>query len=387
MSCACSDASSSEPYFCPTDGVGTWEWLPVPTVGIPVATSVSEFAGGHLVVLGEPGNQVSVSDCATEADCANVGGARFNPEAGVWSPVTEVGAPVPRGKMGMSSNGESVAMWGGESAVDGPFLPEDGGIYTPTTDSWELIPDAGTGEYRLKPLVAWTGSKLLVWGGYYYPNITGDADHRASGLVYDSATAQWSRMDLTGAPDASWGSRIVWTGSELLVWPGGNQDEAGNIRSRQTFSAAYDPESDSWRTINMDGAPSPDAGLQGVWTGNEYVVVGGWGGRPERYLGDGVAYDPKSDTWRALTPEGAPHWALEGVVWTGKHVVAHGNSSACPVAAFYDPELDQWTKTTAPSLGWEKMGYTFWTGSALLLYEDQQHYRILPSGVLYATDP
>jgi hypothetical protein len=386
MSCACGDDASSDPYLCPTDGVGTWEWLPVPTVAYPlISTAAVAFGGGHLVVRGDARNQSSLSVCATEEDCTGFGGARLNLETMKWSKVTETGAPSPRGDAGSFSNGDSVVFWGGITSFEGgTFYPEDGGIYAPATDTWEMIPNAATGEGRRSPLIVWTGSKLLVWGGYYYPDPADYPEFRASGLVYDSTTGEWSKMNAEMAP---YSFRGVWTGDELLIWSGVDLANEASTESDTEISAAYNPETDSWRLINMDGAPDLDATESGTWTGKEYVVFGGWDPDANRYLGDGAAYDPETDTWRTLTSTGAPHWSIRRRgVWTGKHVVARGNRE-CPVAAFYDPELDEWTKTTAPSLGWEGMMYMFWTGKALLLYEDLQESQVVPTGVLYATDP
>ena len=62
-------------------------------------------------------------------------------------------------------------VWGGAGG-DGT-----GGVYDPTTDSWEEIPKCVAIEPRKQQFAVWTGAAMLMWGGVstdpahsnYYP--------------------------------------------------------------------------------------------------------------------------------------------------------------------------------------------------------------------------
>jgi hypothetical protein len=85
----------------------------------------------------------------------------------------------------------------------------------------------------------------------------------------------------------------VWTGAEFIVW--------GGVRVADgAYGGAYDPATDSWRALSMEG-PSERSNHTLVWSESRLVV---WGGvdRDGDYLGDGSAYEPASDTWVALAP-------------------------------------------------------------------------------------
>lgn len=114
-------------------------------------------------------------------------------------------------------------------------------------------------------------------------------------------------------------STSVWTGTELIVWGrAGNQIAGFDNRA----GAAYDPTSDSWRTIAR--SPLASAGQGGVWTGREMVV----GPVVEPGAADApavsvrfAAYDPAADSWR-LVGDPVPSGRAGGVVgWTGSEVI------------------------------------------------------------------
>jgi hypothetical protein len=59
----------------------------------------------------------------------------------------------------------------------------------------------------------------------------------------------------------------VWTGRELIVW---GTAVCVNVRPRD--GAAYDPATDSWRSIAEGPIELTDA--TAVWTGSEMIVFG-----------------------------------------------------------------------------------------------------------------
>lgn len=87
----------------------------------------------------------------------------------------------------------------------------------------------------------------------------------------------------------------MWTGNELVVW--GGWTEGGSLTRT---GARYDPDSDVWFPMQMNGAPVGRYLQTTVWTGQEMIV---WGGRQILPFNDpptlntGGRYDPGSNIW------------------------------------------------------------------------------------------
>ena len=102
-------------------------------------------------------------------------------------------------------------VWGGVSA--GGF-ENTGGLYDPTTDTWQPTTTAGAPSPRYSCAAVWTGAKLIVWGGL-------DATSLANtGGIYDPATDSWQPITTFGAPIGRQESTAVWTGSNMVLWGG-----------------------------------------------------------------------------------------------------------------------------------------------------------------------
>ena len=72
-----------------------------------------------------------------------------------------------------------------------------------------------------------------------------------------------------GAPDPREDYTAVWTGSEMIVWGGWDGFNALDSGGR------YNPSTDSWVATSFSGAPAPRANHTAVWTGTEMIVWGG----------------------------------------------------------------------------------------------------------------
>ena len=84
-------------------------------------------------------------------------------------------------------------------------------------------------------------------------------------------------------------------------------------------------------------------GYSQTWTGKELVVMGGR--RANDVFGDGAAYDPRRDTWRAIAP--APHVRSHHfAVWSGAEIIVGGGSDDSVDA--YDPTTDRWRELGKP---------------------------------------
>ena len=104
--------------------------------------------------------------------------------------------------------------------------------------------------------------------------------------------ASWRPLAATGMA-GRFTHAAVWTGTEMVVWGGFDNtsyfDDGG----------AYDPATDTWRTVPKGPLGPRAVRASAVWTGTEMLVWGGEGGT-QGGNGDGAAYDPAADSWRPL---------------------------------------------------------------------------------------
>ena len=216
---------------------------------------------------------------------------------------------------------------------------------------WSELP--APPEVRSGAATAWTGSQLLVWGGYEY--VGGNEDPDAGGFAFDARTSSWTELPaspLEGRSDMA----SAWTGRELLIWGGWD----GGFRDPPHFrdGAAFDPAAGTWRMI----APAPiEARIAfSVWTGEELIV---WGSkeRADRRV-DGAAYDPITNAWRTIA-DGPIDITDGSAVWTGEEMIVFGaaldgnNHSETPtaIAAAYDPQADAWRELPPSDLSPQAM--------------------------------
>jgi hypothetical protein len=234
-------------------------------------------------------------------------------------------------------------------------------------EGWSELPPPP--ENRSGAATAWTGSQLLLWGGYEYVGSTEDPD--AEGFVFDAAARRWEPLPaspLGGRSDAA----FAWTGRELLIWGGWD----GGFRDPPYFGdgAAFDPVAGTWRTF----APAPIGARSAfsVWTGEELIV---WGSteRAVRRL-DGAAYDPATDTWRTIA-DGPIDITDGSAVWTGQEMIVFGaaldenNHADTPTAvgAAYDPQADSWRELSPSDLSPQAMTAE-WLGDELIAWDHDQ---------------
>ena len=103
-------------------------------------------------------------------------------------------------------------IWGG---FNGTFNLADGGHYNPTTDTWVATVTAGAPVARSYQSMVWTGTEMLVWGGY-------SAGYLGIGGRYATLTGIWTSTSNSGAPSNRSGHTAVWTGSEMILFGGYN---------------------------------------------------------------------------------------------------------------------------------------------------------------------
>ncbi len=266
--------------------------------------------------------------------------------------------------------------------VAGPGWARTGRDPDPIHGSWwvrDLPPEA-----RTHHSTVWTGNEMIVWGGI--------ADsHLGSGARYEPATDTWIATSRVGAPSPRARHTAVWTGSEMIVW--GGFDWSGDPGGSCLDSGArYDPASDTWTPVSMDGTPFPRAKHTAVWTGSEMIVWGGaTGPTAEDAVASGGRYDPSSDTWRPTSTQWVPHARYRhAAVWSGTEMIVWGggyldysNWAPLNTGGRYRPDTDAWSHTSADGAPYCRVGSSsVWTGSELIvlgLWSDDEGARYAPA--------
>jgi hypothetical protein len=93
-------------------------------------------------------------------------GARYNANDDAWTATTLLNAPDGRIAHAAIWTGNEMIVWGGYSYEQDRFF-DTGGRYSPTTDSWTGTVTINTPHAAESPTAVWTGSQMIVWGGFF----------------------------------------------------------------------------------------------------------------------------------------------------------------------------------------------------------------------------
>lgn len=242
-----------------------------------------------------------------------------------------------------------------------------GAAFNPTTMRWRDIRG-----YRIGgvggAIAVWTGREMIVWGGSPGQN----ESPPNTGAAYDPHSDSW--RSIPAAPLAG-GDRSrytgFWTGSELWIW--GIDDSRSNARAQ---AAAYDPKANRWHGIDP-GPLGVRHGVIGVYTGKEILL---WGGRVDiggttRYLTDGAAFNLDSGKWRRIPSSPIEGRALPAGAWTGhRFIVWGGNRLMGSLSHFrrdgasFDPSSNEWERLPDAPIAPRWSAAVATTGTAMIVW-------------------
>jgi len=228
-------------------------------------------------------------------------------------------------------------------------------------DAWTTMSTDSAPEARRDHSAVWTGNLMVIWGGYDDNSssfrILGD------GARYDPLTDTWRPLPMEGAPLPQVYSTAVWTGREMIVWGGYVPQKNGG---------RYDPIADRWSPVSTNSAPRGRYGHTAVWTGSKMIV---WGGNNNGgfLFSDGSAYDPSNDTWSPISNAGAPGGRFfHAAVWSGHYMIVWGGSNGSgqnPTGGRYDPITDSWTEVTGMNAPSARESLTaVWSGLRMVVW-------------------
>ena len=232
--------------------------------------------------------------------------------------------------------------------------------------------------------VVWTGSEMIIWGG----------SDQNNGGKYNPSTDTWTPTNTRNAPTGRASHTAVWTGTEMIVW-GGEDINRKNLRT----GGRYNPGTDSWTATSTTNAPHPREAHTAVWTGHEMIVWGGFyytTGVNTIQLNTGGRYDPKTNTWTATSVTNVPAArSRHTAVWTRSEMIVWGGEGPgyLNTGGRYNPSTNTWTATSLTSAPSVRSAHTaVWTGSQMIVwggrYSDSSGSFDLNTGAKYnpATD-
>lgn len=278
---------------------------------------------------------------------------------------------------GTCAAGEPVPIADGDSCTLDVCDPATGTVahaFEAGCVTWRPVTTSAAPIGRTKHTAVWTGSKMIVWGG----QIEADPGVTASGAAYDPATDSWAPISEVGAPSARHSHQVVWTGSKMIVW-------GGFSSTFENSGAIYDPASDTWTPMSLAGAPTGRVSFSSGWQDDRLVILGGLQG--QAVYSDVTTYDPATDTWAAVTVAGGPsprfgHTAVvdangEMIVWGGTNLFDWFSNGATYAAG-------AWTALPATDVIPREQHQAVWTGADMIVWGgfDGGEYRA--DGAIYA---
>jgi N-acetylneuraminic acid mutarotase len=360
-------------------------WTATTTVNAPSARidHTAVWTGSEMIVWG-----------GTDGVPHKLGtGGRYNPVTDTWIATSTTNAPDARRYHQAVWTGSEMIVWGGE---DPNGYLNTGGRYNPNTDSWTATSTTNAPYGREECTAVWTGSEMIIWGGHQ-----GGA-YLNTGGRYNPSSDTWTATSLTNAPDGRFSHTAVWTGSEMIVWGGTGAGFPAGFNT----GGRYNPSTDSWTATGTNNSPEGRFSHTAVWTGTEMIV---WGGIDNNlYLNTGGRYNPSTDTWIATTTTGAPQARADHVaVWTGTEMIVWGGNAcsgdlrigyrycagipgptptATPTPTPGGPCIDDtWAATSTVNAPDARDGHTaVWTGSEMIIWGgENSSYVPLNTGARY----
>lgn len=341
------------------------------TTGFSLIWTGSEVIawGGMIIITGVGGIPVPY-------------GTRYNPATDQWFKMNAEEIP-DKGRAGHSAlwTGKEMIVWGGDWFGE----QNTGWKYNPDTDTWSQITTKGAPEPIYDHTIVWTGNEMIVFGGINATNF----EYINTGYKYDPVIDTWQKLNSNGAPKTKHGHTVIWTGTEMIIWGGFQSSGEQMVFPLSNSGSRYNPSTDSWQPVSIEGAPKARERHSAVWTGTEMIIWGGLDGYSE--INTGGRYNPAEDKWMTVTTKNAPEGRFDHIaVWTGKKMIVWGGFNGevgFNTGGLYDPDNDSWVYTTLqgapPSLSSNIYTQDYynrgvWTGTEMIVLFNSEGWRYIP---------
>lgn len=285
-------------------------WLPTSLVGAPDPREfhTAVWTGEEMIVWG-----------GADPDIPYNTGGRYDPVLDTWRPTSSAHTLGPRHNHIAVWTGTEMIVWGGAEVGFQVVLFNDGARYDPVADAWTPMSMTNAPTARYDHTAVWTGTSLIIWGGNSFFTALN------TGAKYTPATNSWSPVSINGNPTARIYHTAVWTGSEMVIW-GGCITESCPEGVLDT-GGRYNPLSDEWGVTSLENVPAARGSHTAISTGRHMVVWGGADdtGTSAAALQTGGIYEYATDRWSTLTTSDAPSARPRHTsVWTGREMLVWG---------------------------------------------------------------
>jgi hypothetical protein len=221
-------------------------------------------------------------------------GARYSPTSDSWVPTSL--APVYLNNHTAVWTGSQMIVWGGELGLGAYGTTNTGGIYNPASDTWQKTSLVGAALERSYHTAIWTGTEMIVWGGTVEPSFFYIDTH--TGGRYSPANDSWLGTAIgTNTPDVRQRHTAVWTGTKMIIFGGyqeGSTCEPLDLKEVGDTGGIYSPDMDN---IVLDPAELPSPELNVPYS----VTISAFGGtspytfsKVEGCLPEGLTLDESS---------------------------------------------------------------------------------------------
>lgn len=286
-------------------------WKPLPGVGSPGSRrdSMGFMVNGRFIVFGGLLNSTTFYNDTYE----------YNPATDTWDNLF-VGPPLsPRANSSAVQVGSKVVVWGGRTSTT--IVANDGSIYNGT--NWVATSGTGALSARSRHTAVTDGfSRIYYWGG----TDAGGTNIIGGGAIFDVNLNNWTAMNTTGTPTVGKYHSAVWTGTEMIIYGGCRQNlnACGAQANGAKLSAA-----NVWTGMSTVFNDPARAGHSAVWTGSEMIVWGGgnsMGNTASALYQTGGRYNPISNTWTDMVSTGdlPDARAFHNAIWTGTEMIVWG---------------------------------------------------------------
>lgn len=199
---------------------------------------------------------------------------RFDPKLRKWQMKT----PMPTGRLNLAVACVRDKIY----VIGGDAFSDKNEMYDPATDAWRTMAPMPTGRQHVG--CAAVGGKIYVFGG-----LTGGTAVSDKNEAYDTATDTWATRKPMPTPRHQ--AAVAALGGTIYVI-GGMVDDGGNIWKEVGTVEAYDPRTDSWRSLKS--LPDPWASNAFALDGRVYAVGGC---SQDKGFSRVDEYDPATNAW------------------------------------------------------------------------------------------
>jgi hypothetical protein len=278
--------------------------------------------------------------------------------APAWQTIAAVNEPSPRTAHAAVGFGAKFYTFGGTASLGGTTALDNGGIYDPAADSWDVTLPALKNARCFHAAVA-NGTDIMTFGG-----LTSCADPTSVGpQLEDFDGAMWTQINKGMPPDPRSGIPNIWTGTAFFVYGGASSGIALSSGAEYTPGGGT-PWSDT--SCALLGCARSGA-FTGFVDGNKVRIFGGGA------LAGGLQYDLTLKTWASwTTPTGtpaAPHRTADSGT---RFFVLTPSVATCPQSVsvkIYDKTKGTWTTDTAASpSGLNSDAASAWVGAELIAW-------------------